>query len=103
MSNPLGIDLNELERYETFEKGALPCIFKIQVKEGFTRFNVTDEENLKILLTYCQQKNYHVEWTSAVLKEDPQADVYKGFPGGMYVAICQNPEEILSGGDLTVN
>ena len=103
MANPLGIDFKELERYETFEKGAVPCIFKIQVKEGFTRFNVTEQENLKILLAYCQQKKYEVRWTSAVLKEDAAADVYKGFPGGMYVAICQDPSQILGSDNLPVN
>jgi len=103
MTNPLGIDLNELERYETFEKGAVPCIFKLQVKEGFCRFNITEQDNLKILLTYCSTKKYEVNWTSAVLKEDPGADVYRGFPGGMYVATCQNPEDLIGNDDLPVN
>ena len=103
MANPLGIDLNELERYETFEKGAVPCIFKLQVQEGFCRFNITEQENLNILLVYCKKKHYEVNWTSAVLKEDPDADVYKGFPGGLYIATCQNPEDILSSNNVPMH
>lgn len=103
MANPLGIDLNELERYETFEKGEVPCIFKLQVKEGFCRFNITEIENLEILLKYCKEKQYEVNWTSAVLKEDPDVDVYRGFPGGMYIATCQTPEDILESDNLPLH
>lgn len=82
----LGISDEELERYVVFERGAVPCIFRIQAEEGLCRFNVTSRENLNILLTWCEERNYRVEWTSAVLKETAEADAYVGFPGGMYVA-----------------
>jgi len=100
VANILGIDPNELARYETFEKGAVPCIFKIQVKEGFCRFNVSTAENLELLLKYCAAKRYRIEWTSAVLKETPEAQAYTGFPGGMYVAHCMDPDAMLETIDL---
>jgi hypothetical protein len=84
--NPLGIDPKELDRYVTFEKGATPCIFRIQVEEGFARVNILDQQNLRIMLEYCEKKNYRVEWTSAVLKESAEARDFDGFPGGLYVA-----------------
>ena len=101
MANILGIDVNELERYETFEKGAVPCIFKIQVKEGFCRFNLTSKDSLELMLRYCEGKSYRVEWTSAVLKESKEADTYKGFPGGMYVAHCVDPSQMIDPNEIT--
>ena len=103
MNCGLGIDLRELERYETFKKGELPCIFKIQVKEGFCRFNVSKEESLQLLLNYCQSKSYQVEWTSAVLKETAEAEAYTGFPGGMYIAYCSDPEQMIDPAELETN
>ncbi len=80
------LSAEELSRYELFERGSVPCIFLIQVAEGFCRFNVTRRESLELLLDYCRSKGYRVEWTAGVLKGSSEAELYRGYPGGKYIA-----------------
>ena len=76
----------DLKNYEYFQKGAVPCFFLVEVEEGFARFEIRTKENLAMMIRYLESKNYKVQWTSAVIKEDTVLREYRGYPGGKYVA-----------------
>ena len=77
-----------------FSKERFPAQFFLQVKEGMARFDIPDANNLKVMLDYCKNNGYQVQWTDQ-LPEDPAAmqDMLLS-PGGRYVA-HRLPEEVL--------
>jgi hypothetical protein len=76
-----------------FHKGEFPCMFLLEVQEGFARFDVKDEDSLTKLMTYAAQKNLHVNWARAVANDAKNRKAYKNYPGGKYVASTSPVEE----------
>ena len=74
------------ENFIYFHKGAFPCLFLMEVQEGFARFDVKDEESLGILLDYARQKSLNVSWARAVANDAKNRKAYRNYPGGKYVA-----------------
>jgi hypothetical protein len=78
--------LAEQERFLYFTKGTYPCVFLIHVQEGFARFEVRDENSLRVLMEYCVEKSLQVEWVQAVLNDEFHTREYADYPGGKYIA-----------------
>ena len=74
------------ENFIYFHKGTFPCLFLVEVAEGFARFDIKDEDSLNILLNYCNQKRYSVNWARAVANDERNRKAYRNYPGGKYVA-----------------
>ncbi len=74
------------ENFIYFHKGAFPCLFLVEVQEGFARFDVKDQDSLDTLLGYCSQKNLHVSWARAVVNDPKNRKAYRNYPGGKFVA-----------------
>lgn len=74
------------ENWIYFHKGTFPCLFLVEVQEGYARFDIKDVESLGILLDYARQKNLHVSWARAVANDAKNRKAYKNYPGGKYVA-----------------
>ncbi len=74
------------ENWIYFHKGEFPCLFLVEVQEGFARFDVKDQDSLGILLEYAQKKNLHVSWARAVANDAQNRKAYKNYPGGKFVA-----------------
>lgn len=88
--------------YRHFVKGTFPALFLLQVNEGLARFEVPDRENLDVLLRYCKEHGYQVEWTERVIDRPEFTEELEGFPGGRYVAHVI-PDEILHAPGLTAD
>ncbi len=78
--------LAQEDNFLYFNKGEFPCLFMIQVKEGFARFEVKDANSLQILLEYSKGKSLQVEWVQAVINDEFHTREYATFPGGKFVA-----------------
>lgn len=76
-----------------FHKGEYPCLFLVEVQEGFARFDVKDDDSLGILIEYARQKNLHVSWARAVVDDAQNRKAYKNYPGGKFVASSSPVEE----------
>ncbi|MBI4871185.1 MAG: hypothetical protein HY814_06420 [Candidatus Riflebacteria bacterium] len=74
------------EKFVYFTRGQFPCLFLIQVEEGFIRLEVQEDASLELLLAYCKAKSLRVEWVQAVLNDEFHTREFEGFPGGKYVA-----------------
>ncbi len=81
------------ENFIYFHKGAFPCLFLLEVQEGFARFDVKDEDSLAKLMGYAAQKNLHVSWARAVANDAQNRKAYRNYPGGKYVATTSLPDE----------
>jgi hypothetical protein len=81
------------ENFIYFHKGTFPCLFLVEVQEGFARFDVKDEESLQILLEYARGKKLHVSWARAVANDAKNRKAYRNYPGGKYVASSSPVDE----------
>ena len=74
-----------------FDQTAFPCQFLIEVKEGFARMDVPNQDSLNRLMAYCNDQAYHVNWTRAVSNKEEASSILTRFPGGKYVASMSAP------------
>jgi hypothetical protein len=80
------VPLTIAENFIYFHRGAFPCLFVMEVEEGFAQLDVKDQRSLDILLAYCEGKMYTVNWAQAVENEPKNRRAYRNYPGGKYVA-----------------
>ena len=74
------------EKFLYFSRGEFPCLFLVQVQEGFMRLEIKDETAFELLTDYCKQKAMQIEWVQAVLNDEFHTKEYEDFPGGKYIA-----------------
>jgi len=77
------------ESFIYFQKGDFPCLFLLECKEGFARFDVENQKSLDILLNYSNEKKYQVDWARAVADDPQNRKTFRNYPGGKYVATLQ--------------
>jgi hypothetical protein len=74
------------EKFLYFSRGEFPCLFLVQVQEGFMRLEIKDETAFELLMTYCREKSMQIEWVQAILNDEFHTKEYEDFPGGKYIA-----------------
>ena len=81
------------EGFIYFHKGEFPCLFLVEVQEGFARFDIKDNNSLDIMFDYCKRKSYAVSWARAIVNDPQNRKAYRNYPGGKYVASSSPAEE----------